>query len=532
MSRKAYLSILIPVFVLLVAGGGYYYYQNVHLPSQEPVEEETITTYKVGRGDLVITASGSGTLIPSNELSLGFRSSGVLVELMVQVGDEVEAGQVLARLDDADAQDQLSSAKINLQKNELTLANLVEDVGPVELAAAEISLSSANAGLTKLTVEPTDMELLSAQENLKSAQERLSDLLDGPDQSVVDAAEANVTLAEYNVQIAQSAYDRIADQPGAGATRQAMDLWQATTNYEKAVAEHQELLQGAAAEDIADANSKIALAQAQMDALFEEPDADELAAAEAKVTQAQTQFDELLAGASENDLASAQLNVDQAQLNLQSARRTLDNTMLIAPSSGTVTAVAADVGESVGSGSIITLAGLDEPLVKFWVEEADLASVVRGNAVSFVFEALPDFTYSGIIESVDPVLVTVDGTPAVQSYASIDLSNHPISLLSGMNAEIEVIAGEAHNAILVPLQALREMGPGQYAVFVVDSSGELEMRIVEVGLKDFVNAEIKSGLEAGETVSLGIETTGDTVDGTQDSSQVPSQGIMRIIGGG
>ena len=47
--------------------------------------------------------------------------------------------------------------------------------------------------------------------------------------------------------------------------------------------------------------------------------------------------------------------------------------------------------------------------------EVDLASVAPGNAVNIVFEALPDHTFPGQIISVDPVLVDVDGTPAVQS---------------------------------------------------------------------------------------------------------------------
>jgi multidrug efflux pump subunit AcrA (membrane-fusion protein) len=40
-------------------------------------------------------------------------------------------------------------------------------------------------------------------------------------------------------------------------------------------------------------------------------------------------------------------------------------------------------------------------------------------------------------------------------------------------------------------------------VFVVGDGGDLEMRTVEVGLMDFANVEILSGLKLGETVSLG-----------------------------
>jgi putative ABC transport system permease protein len=179
--------------------------------------------------------------------------------------------------------------------------------------------------------------------------------------------------------------------------------------------------------------------------LLEEPDADEITAAEAQVTQSQAQLDSLLAGASAKDLEMAELNVAQAHLNLESAQRSLEDVYLMVPMAGTATAVEGVAGESVGSEALITLADLGQPHVQFWVEEADLASVAPGNAVNIVFEALPDYTFLGQIISVDPVLVDVDGTPAVQSYPSLDLAHQsgtaqPIDLLSGMNAEVEVVA--------------------------------------------------------------------------------------------
>ena len=153
--------------------------------------------------------------------------------------------------------------------------------------------------------------------------------------------------------------------------------------------------------------------------------------------------------------------------------------------------------------------------------------------MNIVFEALPDYTFPGEIASIDPALVTVDGTPAVQSYASVDLTAQPISLLSGMNAEVEVVAGEARNALLVPLQALREIAPGQYAVFVVQPGGEMEMRLVEVGLRDFVNAEILSGLKQGEVISLGQGASSSPVGEAPADEQAPPPGsLMRIFGGG
>ena len=537
MLRNKLFWIVAIALVLVASGGGYYYYNNVYLQAQEPIGEPTLATFVVSRGDLVITADGSGTLVPASEMALGFRSGGVLAEVLVEVGDNVEAGQVLARLDDAEAQSQVDQAKISLRQAELNLAELAQEVDPAGLASAQASLASAKAELTKLTSPPADQDLLAAQENVKSAQEALDDLLAGPDSEQVEIAKADLTLAEINLRTAQAAYDKVAWKDNVGSTKEAADLWQATTNYDRAKAEHDEVRAGPAADEVSDARSRVAQAQAQLDALLEDPDPNEIVAAEAKVAQAQAQLDDLLAGASAKDLETAELNVAQAQLNLESAQRGLEDTLLVAPAPGTVVAAEAQRGESVGTSAFITLADLEEPQVLFWVEESDLMSVAPGNRVNIVFEALPDYSFPGEILSVDPALVTVDGTSAVQSWASVDVSHQrgsapPVRLLSGMNAEVEIVAGQALNAVLVPIQALRDLGPEQYAVFVVQSNGELELRPVAVGLKDFVHAEILSGLEPGQVISTGTVESTDTSTTPATSDEQPPPGIMRLFGGG
>jgi macrolide-specific efflux system membrane fusion protein len=105
-----------------------------------------------------------------------------------------------------------------------------------------------------------------------------------------------------------------------------------------------------------------------------------------------------------------------------------------------------------------------------------------------------------------------------------------------MNVDIEVISAEARDVVLAPIQALREISDGQYAVFVVQPDGELAMRPVEVGLKDVVNAEIVSGLEAGEVISLGQSSapTGAPAEGGEELPAPPG-GMMPgagMFGGG
>ena len=60
---------------------------------------------------------------------------------------------------------------------------------------------------------------------------------------------------------------------------------------------------------------------------------------------------------------------------------------------------------------------------------------------------------------------------------------------------------------IVPVQALRELAPGSYAVFIVDANEQLTMTPVTVGLRDFANAEILSGVKAGDIVSTGTVET-------------------------
>ena len=512
--QPRWLFIVLPLVVVVLAVGGWYY-----LGQREAAVTAQATpalqTAKVRTGDITITASGSGNLLPASEVALAFRASGVLAEVAAKVGDQVAAGQVLARLDDADARAQVAQAEANLRLAEIKLADSTAAADPAAVAAARASLAAAQADRTKLITPATAAELLAAQENLRSAQEALALLLAGPDPEKAAAAKASQTLTEISVRAAQAAYDKIAPVTelrdgtavGIGQTKEAADLWQATTNYEKAKAEYEDVLAGPAADVITAARAKVAVAQAQLEAAKTAPDADALQAAEAKVTQTQAQLDALLAGASANDVEAVQLGVTLARYNLESAQRALSNTQLRAPAAGTVLTVGAEVGETVGAAPVITLADLGASQVRFWVEETDLISVAPGSPVAIVFEALPDLVFSGKVLRMDPALVTVDGTPAVQAWASIDLTEHPVKLLSGLTAEVEITAGEAMGTLLVPVQALRELAPGSYAVFVVQADGQLELRPVTVGLRDFANAQILSGVAKGDVVSTGTVET-------------------------
>ncbi len=105
---------LILVIIILGAGGAYYYTGNGSQSQAQQSQETTMATAQVTRGDLTITADGSGTLVPGTEVALGFPNGGTLSEVVVEVGDHVNAGDVLARVDDSDAQQAVVSAQLQL----------------------------------------------------------------------------------------------------------------------------------------------------------------------------------------------------------------------------------------------------------------------------------------------------------------------------------------------------------------------------------------------------------------------------------
>jgi multidrug efflux pump subunit AcrA (membrane-fusion protein) len=106
---------------------------------------------------------------------------------------------------------------------------------------------------------------------------------------------------------------------------------------------------------------------------------------------------------------------------------------------------------------------------------------------------------------VNPGLIKVGNSSAVRCIIRLDT---PIkaTMPSGTSMTVDVIGGTATQAILIPVDALREIGDGQYTVFVMQN-GVPKLRVVEVGIKDLVSAEIISGLEAGEVVTTGIVET-------------------------
>ena len=123
--------------------------------------------------------------------------------------------------------------------------------------------------------------------------------------------------------------------------------------------------------------------------------------------------------------------------------------------------------------------------------------------VEIFFDAIPDNIYAGTIIQVDPVLTISNNISTIKGLVQMDESYSGVNLPIGSNAAVDVIAANAEQVVLVPVEALREITPGNYAVFIIENEVPV-LRLIEVGIIDITYAEVISGLKAGDIVSTGI----------------------------
>ncbi len=437
----------------------------------EPNEaDEELQTAVARQGDLVLFASGSGSLIPGREVELGFGANGPVAELNVQAGDVVEAGDILAV---AGEQEQLQAAVASAE---------------LSLLEAQAALDAIYEGADRTTAEAL-LELGNAQDALEDAQRTWQNQQEGyrASSTTVKAAEAELTVAKAAMERAEDQYN---STPGSSDDPQRA---QAYKDYAAAQQRYWSAL--------ANVNWYTGHPTETQQNILD----GEVALAGAQLAEAQVAYDLVKDGPDPTEIRMAELRVDKAKADLSVALGNLEESVIVAPFAGTIMEVGADVGDIV-SGAFVTLADLSLPHLEVFLDETDAANFAIGYEAEIIFDALPDSVFMGRVIQVDPRLNNQGNISTVQGLVQLDARPFD-GLLVGMNAAVDIVGGRAENAILVPVEALRELGPGEFAVFVLQD-GEPRLRLVEVGIMDFTFAEIISGLEAGETVTTGIVETG------------------------
>lgn len=522
----------ITLVVVIVGGAAYVLLGGSSLLNGGSVAAttDTLPTVAIQSPDVATSAtSASGNLALVDEREVPLAASGIVEEIAVEVGDTVQAGQVLLRLDTTDLERALAQANLSVESAQIALAELQEPATDAEIAQAEASLAEAQQSLADLQAGPGAAEVAAAQSSLAAAQSSYAELLAPPSDAELTQLSASLRKAEITLADAQGAYDKVAWRADAAASSAASELQAATIDYESTKAAYEEATAAAADSSVQSAVSSIQNAQASLDSLLTSATQAEIAAAEVQVVQAQATLDELASGPTANELRNAEITLEKALIELETAQRDLDGAVLVAPIGGVVTAIDAAVGIRSSADSVVfTLADPTQLELVIDVAESDIPNVSIGQEATVEVDAFPGKSYAGVVAAISPV--NDSGSTSVSYPVTVRLAGDDLTgVLPGMNAVATLKRTQevAENSWLVPSNAIRS-GDGESTVIVVRSGLSFPVVVTPGAIQGEWTLVQSPDLEAGDEV-VGTLTSSD--DSSNFMGGPPGGGASIPMGG-
>ena len=331
------------------------------------------------------------------------------------------------------------------------------------------------------------------------------------------------------------------------------DLYEAALNRAKAAA-------NSARSNLASARAQRAQADAQFFAsekswertqkLFSE---NVLSQADFDAAQANFRTAEATLTSATETIRSAEFAISSAEASVQEAQDNLSRTTLVAPQSGTVTALVKEIGESVqGNGFtagevVMKVSDLSVMEVDVEVNESDIVRVSMQDAAEIEVDAYLEETFSGTVTEIGNTALnaglngfamdqvtnfSVKVRLQPQSYSAM-LENEASVNISpfrpGMSAKVDILTRRAEDVISIPIQSVstrekeNDEEESELGVFIL-VDGIAEWKVVETGIQDNRYIEIKSGLNESDKVVIGpyqavsrTLSNGDAVEVQEDS---------------
>lgn len=445
------------VILVVLVGGGYWAYSQFLAPVPEeenPVEAVNTTSVNTE----VDVVSAEAQIVPLRHARLSFDTGGRVVEILAAEGDTVQAGDPLVRLDATNQEIAVTQAEAGLLQAQ---ANL--QTAESQLAAAQANLQTAETGvlvaqtqLALITAEPSPEQIALSQSGVAIANANITLADANRDLALEPASDAQIYAAQAQINAAQAAQlplittqnqFTLYDIEGEAVDQLQLQLNAAQAQVDAAIAALNDLQEGATPAQQQAANGAVAVAaanrdvaQAQLDLLLAGVKPEQVAVAEIGVQQAETAVSqaELAVAQAETAVSQAQAGVDRAQIALQAAQTALENMTLTAPFAGTITALAAEVGEVVGPGLLVaTLADMNGWQAETTdLTELDVVNVELGQSVAVRVDALPDDTINGIVTNIATVAAESRGD--IVYVVTIDLDETELPLRWGMTAFVDV----------------------------------------------------------------------------------------------
>lgn len=415
--------------------------------AKEQDSNDSVISVEVSKVQNELMASGnvySGVIKPNEEIKLIPKLSGTVVELPVEVGDRVEKGQVLLKLDDKDLVNSVKKAE-------------------AAVAAAEANIGSAEAG-HKSSVVQSESGVVQAKSSMVQAQS-----------GMVQAKDA-VAKAESAVSVAQNAVE----DTKLSLEKAQVVLNDAQTNYNRM----KQLYEGSliSKADLEKSDSALKTAQANVNSIKLASKNAETSLATAKKTlaaakQTYTNTTKSYQAASEGyskaqeqvkiaqDTSTIQASEEawkQSQVAAEVANDQLSDSIITSPIDGIIGFKYTDVGEQVSPQSpALVVVNMDKVNVLTYIPAQEINNIKQGDKVQVKTISIDNVTY-GSVKTISPLDENGKGYPV-----EVEIDNPDFTLKSGMIVDLQFVTDDATEGKLVPASAVLNEDGKSY-VYVVD----------------------------------------------------------------
>ncbi|MBL8061154.1 MAG: efflux RND transporter periplasmic adaptor subunit [Chthonomonas sp.] len=487
----------------------------------------------VSRGELVRSITSTGQLIALTSVDIRSKAGGRVDQILVEEGDNVTKGQLLARIDPSDtrttveqaqadvqsAQARADAAKINYSLEIKNRRNAVEDaknavkIAQVRYDRAETTAATqpelTSSSLRQARAELATQEQAQIQLNTVEIPQLRADARGGLARAKADLDSAK---AEYERQqelfrqdyVSKSAVDRA--QAALASAQSAFD----SANQKLATVEKDidvRIRQQKARLEQAQASVRSSVANQSRDTNVGR----DLAEARANLTQAklnlqQAQDDLLNIQARAADSRSAAASTVRSRVTLENAQVQLASTTVLSPREGVVTKKYLEAGTIIPPGTstfsegtaILQISDTTRMFVECAVDEADIASVKTGQDVRITVEAFPRTQLNGKVTRINPSAETTNNITAIRVRVEIE-QDSKVAAKPGMNATCEFLTLNRPNVLIVPAQAVSREGDKTF-VKIKGPDGKPKQIEVKLGQSGNEGFEVLSGLKEGQEV--------------------------------
>lgn len=456
--------------------------------------------------DMTVSVSSTGTIQPIDSYNVSGMVTGEVLEAPFEVGEQVEKGDVLYRIDPGSAETALQQAQLAVQQAQLSYNSIADGLAPKASAAGVVQQLHVKVG-----------DMVAAGSPIADISDTSTMTLTLPFQSA-DAARisvgeaATVTLAG-TLETLPGTVESVASADlvgnGGALVRQVKIRVQnpgALTTATTATAKVGSIACAGSGTFEANLSQTITATGSGQVVSVNTSVGSRVSAGQVLVN---------LGGSSaETSLENASLSLQNAQLSLQNAQDALENYTITAPISGTVIEKNFKAGDTIDNNSLTAAGGtlavlydMSTLTFEMKIDEKDINKIQVGQEVTITADAVEGVTYSGVVDTVNINGTTVSGQT---NYPVTVVINDSQDLKPGMNVSADIIVERAGTVLCVPVDAVNR-GSDKPTVQVagegaLDENGnvtdpsKLETREVTLGRNDNDNIEITSGLKEGEVV--------------------------------